>query len=138
MGPNDMNQLDAVIEEALRTEPMRAVPAGFHHRLEQRLRVAQIVNRERNGLRLRLLAGLSVLAVVAFTMVGVPVLALYQGWTVKALPGAMGYLDYLLLAAAQSWPTVALTAGAVVALALTVSLLAVSVPVLRKRVTGER
>jgi hypothetical protein len=133
-----MNQLDAIIEEALRSEPLRAVPAGFHGRLEQRLRVAQIVNRERKGLRLRMSTGLSVLAVVAFTIVGVPTLAFYQGWTERALPGAMGYLDYLLLTTTQSWTTVALVAGGVVAVALIVSLLLVSVPVLRSRATSER
>ncbi|NUM55069.1 MAG: hypothetical protein HUU46_15595 [Candidatus Hydrogenedentes bacterium] len=114
MDLNNMNDLDRFIEDALKSEPMRAVPAGFHRRVEERVRVAAMASHERHGFQSRVVASMILFAMVALTVVVVPALAFYQGWSFRALPGAMGYLDYMTVFVVQSWAQIllALAAGA--------------------------
>ncbi|HRK35809.1 MAG TPA: hypothetical protein PLJ47_14525 [Candidatus Hydrogenedentes bacterium] len=113
MDPNNMTELDRMIEEALKSEPLRPVPNGFHRRVEERVRVAAFASQERRGFHSRLWASAVLFAMLGFTLVLVPALAFFQGWTVRALPGAMGYLDYLTVFFMQSWGEILLAlAGA--------------------------
>ena len=114
MDPSNMNDLDRLIEDALKSEPLRPVPAGFQRRVEERVRVVAFASRERKGFHTRLLASAVLFAMVGVTLVLVPALAFFQGWTVRALPGALGYFDYLSVFFAQSWGIIA-AAGIAVA-----------------------
>jgi hypothetical protein len=132
MDLNNMNDLDRFIEDALKSEPMRPVPAGFHKRVEERVRVAAMASRERRGFQSRIVASVVLFAMVGFTVVVVPALAFFQGWTFRALPGAMGYLDYMMVFAAQSWMEilVAVSIGAGILAAAAIAWLVI--PMLRR------
>ncbi|MDZ4859695.1 MAG: hypothetical protein SGI88_12000 [Candidatus Hydrogenedentes bacterium] len=106
MDPN-MSDLDQIIVDALKSEPLRAVPTGLHRRIEERVRVAAFASQERRGFQTRLWASAALFAMVGFTLVLVPALAFFQGWNVRALPGAMGYFDYLTVFFLQSWGQIA-------------------------------
>ena len=125
---NEMDAMDRMIEEALRSEPMRAVPAGFHARMENRLQVTALVQRERQGYRFRMMATAALLAVLGFVVVGVPVIAYLQGATVQSVPGAMGYFDYLVVSAVQSWEVIAIAVGASLLVAVAAALFGVLAP----------
>lgn len=103
MDLNEMDELDRMIEDALRNEPMRQVPQGFQRRISSRLHVAALVQTERHGFRFRMAATASVLLVLVVAIVGVPAAAFYQGWGVQSVPGALGYFDYLVVFAFQYW-----------------------------------
>jgi hypothetical protein len=107
---NEWNELDALIEDALRAEPVREVPDGFHRRLGERLHLVALVAKERKGFQTRLLASAALFAALLITVVVVPALAYAQGWTVRSLPGALGYFDYLAVFVAQEWETLAVVA----------------------------
>lgn len=123
MSPNEWNDLDVMIEDALRSEPLREVPAGFHRRIDERLRVVAMVAKERKGFQMRLLASAALFAALLLTVVVVPALAYAQGWTVRSMPGAMGYLDYLAVFMAQEWEKLAIvTVGVAVVVAVALGL----------------
>lgn len=117
MNPINMHDLDHIIEDALKSEPLREVPTGFHRRVTDRVRVAALASGERRGFHSRVLASVLLFAMIGFTVVLVPALAFYQGWTYRALPGVMGYFDYLTVLVVQSWSAIfiALAIGAGVA-----------------------
>ena len=133
MDLNDMTELDRMIEDALKSEPVRPVPSGFHRRVEDRVRVVALASRERRGFHSRVAVSLLLVAVLAFTVVLVPVLAFYQGWTYRALPGAMGYFDYLTVFVAQSWGQILLALGAGAGIAAAAALVVMAVPMLRRK-----
>ena len=132
MDLNNMNELDRFIEDALKGEPLRPVPAGFHKRVEERVRVAAIASRERRWFHSRMIASVILFAMIGFTVVVVPALAFFQGWTVRALPGAMGYLDYMMVFAAQSWAEILLTLGIGAIVVAAVAIAWFVVPMLRR------
>lgn len=103
MASNSPKGLDGVIEDALCREPMRPVPHGLHARIERRVRITALMEREKREFRGRVLSGLT----AAFTLVAVAVVvAVFMdipGWIDSSVPGAWGYLDYLTLTASQSW-----------------------------------
>ncbi|GMV91505.1 MAG: hypothetical protein AMXMBFR82_12830 [Candidatus Hydrogenedentota bacterium] len=117
MDLNEMDDMDRMIEEALRSEPMRNVPQGFHLRMSNRLHVTALVQNERQGFRFRMMATAAVFAILGAAIVGVPALAFYQGWGVQAVPGAMGYFDYLVVFAFQYWGEIVIALSATTLLA---------------------
>lgn len=133
MDLNNMNDLDRFIEDALNSEPMRPVPQGFHRRVEERVRVAAMASRERRGFQSRMAASAILFAMVGFTVVVVPVLAFYQGWSFRALPGAMGYLDYMTVFVMQSWGQILLALGAGAGVLAVAALAWMIVPMVRRR-----
>ena len=133
MDLNNMNDIDRFIEDALANEPLRPVPAGFHRRVEERVRVAALATHERRGFHSRLFASGVLFAMLGFTVVLVPALAFYQGWTVRALPGAMGYFDYLTVFVVQFWGEILLAAGAGAGVLAIAALIGLLVPVLRRK-----
>ncbi|GMW02288.1 MAG: hypothetical protein AMXMBFR84_34240 [Candidatus Hydrogenedentota bacterium] len=140
MNPNQLNDhdLDAFIEEALKAEPMRAVPTGFHKRVDARLKVAVLVQGERHKLRVRLLATTMIIATAAMVIVGLPVYAFSQGWLSQQMPGSRGYWDYMLvsvtpLVEALGMKGLVLCAAGLVALAAAAVIPAVGVTMARNR-----
>lgn len=138
MDPKNLTELDRFIEDALRSEPLREAPATLHRRVEERVRVAALASRERHGFHSRIAASLVLVAMVGFAVVLVPALAFYQGWTFRALPGAMGYFDYLTVFVVQSWGEILLALGAGAGVLAVTALAWMLVPVLRRRGTAEQ
>jgi hypothetical protein len=132
MDPNNMNDIDRFIEDALKNEPLRAVPTGFHRRVEERVRVASLANHERRGFHSRVLASVILFAMIGFTVVLVPALAFFQGWTVRALPGAMGYFDYLTVFVVQSWGEILVAVAAGTGILAVAALVWMVIPALRR------
>lgn len=118
MDLNEMDDMDRMIEDALRSEPLREVPRGFHQRMSNRLQVAALVQTERQGFRFRMMATAAVLLALGATVIGVPFLAFYQGWAVQTVPGAMGYFDSLVVFAMQYWGEIVVALGAAAVLAV--------------------
>lgn len=116
--------MDELIESALRGESIRPVPLGFHRRVEERLRLLQLLDRERA--KWRRAAGLCVGAL--FLMVclgaGLTVGSNAVGQLAQAVPGFLGHMDASSAFAARWWP-VALGFGAIASCASAVSLFAV-------------
>lgn len=92
--PND-HQLDLLIEQALGEEPLRPVPAGFRRRVNERLHIAALAQKEREQVRFGLVTGGVLVAAVVMFLVFMPVISYLQGWTARSMPGGLGRLDYL-------------------------------------------
>lgn len=133
MDDKNFSDLDTLIEQALAEEPMQPVPAGFHGRLDERLRIASIVDRERQRLRFSVVTGSVLFAAVAFALVVLPAIAYFQGWLVNTVPGGMGYLDLAMSRVATVGLAGNGTIATVVAATVVLGLLAVVGSILRFR-----
>ena len=133
MDLSEMDELDGLIDGALRSEPMRDVPAGFQKRMGNRLQVTALVQQERQGFRFRVAASALAFAALGVTAVGVPAVAFFQGWMVRSVPGAMGYFDYLTVYAVQNWDRIVLGLGVAALIAVAVTALGVLLPHLHPR-----
>jgi len=133
MDNTNHSNLDALIEQALVDEPMQPIPAGFHGRLDERLRIASIIDRERQRLRFNVITGGVLFVAVAFALVGLPLVAYFQGWLVSSVPGGMGFFDLAVSRVATLGFATVGTTAAVVAVGAVVASLAVAGSVLRLR-----
>ena len=133
MDLNEMDELDNLIEDALRSEPMRQVPPEFHRRMSSRLQVTALVQSERQGFRFRMVATSLVFLALGITAIGVPAAAFYQGWMVHSVPGAMGYFDYFVVFGLRYWSEIVVVLGMASAVALLATVAALVVPHLRQR-----
>lgn len=90
----DEQELDALLDEALQPELMQPVPVDFAARVDERLRVHALVERERARFR----ASMATLAVAVVAIIAGA--AVFVGFThlqsimVYGAPGAKGQLDY--------------------------------------------
>jgi len=132
MNENQSYNLDDLIEDALSTEPRRAAPAGFHDRLERRIREEAGSVQEARQARVRIIRATVLFTAIAAVCVGVPVVAFYLRWGHQLFPGGTGIVDYVTLAVAfvRSWdaigvPTVVGACAVVVALGLAAGLFVV-------------
>jgi hypothetical protein len=86
--------LDALIEEALSAEPVRSAPIDFAARVDERLRVHALIERERARFR----ASMATLAVAVVAIIAGA--GIFVGFThlqsvmAYGAPGAKGALDY--------------------------------------------
>ena len=128
-----MNDLDTLIDQALRDEPMHRVPATFHRRLTERLRVAAIVQQERRHFHRRMVSMGIVFGGLLLAMVGLPVLAYTQGWVARSVPAGMGYLDYLSVSLLTGLGALRTGAIAAAGAAAVVAGVAALIPILRRR-----
>ena len=110
-----LHDLDALIERALAGEPIQPVPARFRARLEDRLRVSAVVQKERQRIRFGMAAGAILFTALASVMVFVPVLSYFQGFVDRSVPGGLGYFDYLVVSLLSAWGPVASSSGLLVA-----------------------
>lgn len=116
MEPENSGELDRLIDSALRNEPERDVPFGFHRGVEERLKMAALLDRELKRFR-TCWASAAVLS-VALTCATVSVWlgAGLPGAAARAFPGLLGSYDSFILTLAMRWPTIALTSTALLAL----------------------
>jgi hypothetical protein len=103
MKPAFFHDLDVLIDSALASEAMRPVPKGLEARIEQRLTIAALIEKERRSCREAALACAGFLAVIVaggvtfLSMVDLPLLI------ARSMPGGLGYCDYLAVSASQIW-----------------------------------
>jgi hypothetical protein len=133
MEPNHMNDLDPLIDQALRDEPMHRVPSGFHRRLTERLRVAAIVQQERRHFHRRMASMGIVFGGLILAMVGLPVLAYTEGWVARSVPAGLGYLDYLTVSLVAGLGALRTGAIAVAVAAVVLAGAAALIPILKRR-----
>ena len=103
---------------------MRPVPLGFHQRVEEKVRLLQLLDRERA--KWRRVAGFCVGAIFLTVCAGAgfAVASNVAGQLAQAIPGFLGYMDALGVLAAM-WSPAALGFGAIACCASAVSLIAV-------------
>lgn len=89
------SDLDRLIDEALRTEPLQPVPLTLTREVEQRVQALALAEQERRRSLTRLvsLGGVLVTGLIAsaFLIMHAP----FGGYLWRAVPGGMGYADYL-------------------------------------------
>lgn len=107
------DRIDARIESALRGESLRDAPLDFHRRVEARVRIVALLDRERRrfkraGLGLAMALGACVVLGGAFWLARDLSDVLFQ-----AVPGAMGHYDHLAGAVARNWQTLGASSVAV-------------------------
>ncbi len=116
MEPENPSDLDRLIDNTLRNEPERDVPFGFHRGVEERLKIAALLDRELKRFRTCwAFAGILAVALTCAT-VSVWLGADLPGAAARAFPGVLGSYDSFILTLAMRWPTVALTSTALLAL----------------------
>ncbi|MCP4641155.1 MAG: hypothetical protein GY851_12010 [bacterium] len=93
MDSNSLHDLDRLIDEALRSEPLQPLPETFERRMQRSLHMAARVERERRQLRKRLLWRAQLVAVAALGLIGVGVTVGMTDW-LSRVPGILGFLDY--------------------------------------------
>lgn len=106
MKPEEYEDLDAFIDAALRDEPIRDTPFGFHSRFEERLRFTVALQRERARFR-NCLASVACLVVLLGLCVGVTLGSGHVASRLAAsIPGALGYYDRFSIGAGVWGPMV--------------------------------
>jgi len=113
-----MQDLDKIIDQALSDEPMRALPEGFHDRMECRLKVASLIRKEQRRFVRRMLGATS--GLLGILLFGIYLLAgdvrTMAEW---AVPGVWGYWDYVSSVHMQGiTPSTVVTAGLILAIGL--------------------
>lgn len=96
MDTDNLQPFDKLIDSALRSEPMRDVPAGFSARVMERISAEASEQAEHAVSTHRFVRPLLFVSVLAFALIVVPMAAFYGQWSRQALPGGMGVLDYVL------------------------------------------
>ena len=95
--------LDAVIEAALCDEPMRPVPLALHRRVEERVRIAALYERERTRFRASMAAlGVAFLAAVCAAVL-VVVFTNLSVFLAHGVPGVRGQYDYYATSVQMTW-----------------------------------
>ncbi len=119
MKPDHATGLDDFIEGALRSEAMRPVPPGLRRRIQEKVRVAALLERERQRFRRCLaVAALVFLAILSSSGLAA-VLGDARGAILGSVPGAMGLYDQFASRLTVWWPGLA---GLAVVLACMVGL----------------
>ena len=107
MDRGNRDELDGRIDAALREEELRDVPAGFHRRVQERLRMAALLRREQRRFRLCMTAtgaiagALLLVGGIAWFMGDLP------GAVARSIPGALGFYDHLVAVLTRHWPRMA-------------------------------
>lgn len=96
MNRPNLQQIDALIDTALRTEAERPVPEGFRSRVMQSVQAEAFAPGQVQARRLRFARPALLAVVIGMAGVVIPITAHYGAWTHRSLPGGMGILDYAL------------------------------------------
>lgn len=97
------DKLDALIEEALKNEPMRRAPRTLHQRVLERVQVTALREQEKIRFRYSMLGmAVAFLAVVAGAVL---IVSLTNLWGVMnyGVPGGKGQFDYYATSMFMSW-----------------------------------
>jgi hypothetical protein len=97
------NDLDRIIDAALREEPFREPPRGFGARLERRLTLEALRLEEERSFRWRVAsAGFGAVS-MTLGLCALAVVLSRSGLVGRILPGGMGYVDYWAASATRLW-----------------------------------
>ena len=120
MSRDNLQPIDKLIDSALRSEPERDVPSGFHNRVMERISAEALESAQAAQRTHRFVRPAVFMAVLAAALLVVPMVSFYEQWTHQALPGGMGLLDYAIawidlsrMGSLADLTAVALSAGAV-------------------------
>jgi len=103
MKPAFFHDIHALIDSALASEVMRPVPKGLEARIQQRLRIAALIEKERHYCREIVLAGAGFLAVIVVGAAAFLSMVDLSLLIARSMPGGLGYCDYLAVSASQIW-----------------------------------
>lgn len=117
MNPTRMRDLDSLIEEALKSEPLRAAPADFRARVLERVQGTAMEEAEQRGRQFRLAAGFLVFFALGASLFAVPFFSFFVAWAGSVLPGGMGYFTQVITFVMHSHAALltAVVAGSVLA-----------------------
>ena len=90
--------IDAIIEEALTSERMLAAPINFHRKVEERVRIAALKERERARFRFWMLSIAASACGALFMAATLLAVTNFQGIVTNGVSGGKGTLDYYLTA----------------------------------------
>jgi len=107
----DPKDLDRLVEAKLKEAPMRPAPLGLYREVRKRVAAVTLAKRERRrfhkwvGGSFLVFTGAAVLLAVAAIVFDLP------GRIALAIPGILGYFDYMRLTVGHSWPVTAAAAA---------------------------
>lgn len=87
--------VEKTIEDALTSEPMRSVPSGMHNRIEQRLKITALIQKEKSQFRRTMVMAWSMIFLCLGGGISFAFYGGVKGLLQTAAPGALGYIDYM-------------------------------------------
>ena len=93
--PCPPGDLDATIETALSTEPLRRASPGFLGRIRQRLAMIALIQQERSRFRHSMTAGGATFVVILTVVILLAYVGSIPSRLAWYVPGGMGFLDYV-------------------------------------------
>lgn len=96
-------ELDQFIDAALRDEPLLPVPAGLHRKIQDRVVIAAMQERERARFRNSLLSAVGALVVILAGTVAVVSLTHFSILYRHGVSGGRGFVDYYLTLLDVTW-----------------------------------
>ncbi len=100
--PTD-EELDALIEAALRDEPLLPAPPGLQRKIQERVLYAALKEQERARFRRSLLGAVGAVMVILFGTVAVVSLSHFSILYRHGVSGGRGFVDYYLTLLDLSW-----------------------------------
>ena len=97
-------ELDALIEAALRDQPLVPVPRNLHARITERIALAALEQKERTRFRNTLLGGLAASVGVLAVAVVLVALTNFDVLLDYGVSGGQGLMDYYTATFQLSWP----------------------------------
>lgn len=131
--PSDA-ELDALIEAALAEEVLLPAPVGLHARVNERVRMAALQQRERARFRNALLSGFAASVGIVVAVAALVATTKFDVLLKHGISGGRGLLDSYAATFALSWPQY--WEGVVLALVLTISVATVWVGLIPRRTRG--
>jgi hypothetical protein len=97
------DELDALIESALRSEPMLSAPMHFHRRVEERVRLAALRDHEVSRFRYSMMSLLVAFAGAIGLGAAVVVFTNFELLLANGFPGGGGIYDRYAVSMSQTW-----------------------------------
>jgi len=107
-------ELDALIEAALRDEPLLPTPVGLHARITERVALADLRQREEARFRNALLSGFAASVAIVVAAAGLVAVTVFGVLLDHGIAGGRGLVDYHAATLWHSWPHYMENAGSVV------------------------
>lgn len=102
--PHSEAELDALIEAALRDEPLLPVPVNLHGRITERVQLAALQQREQLRVRNALLSGFAASVAVVAAAGIIVAQTNFEVFLNHGVSGGRGLIDYYTATVSLSWP----------------------------------
>jgi len=99
----DNAELDALIEAALTDQPLLPVPASFHRKVEERIRIAALRERERSRFRFWMISIAAGFVGALSVAAAVLLVTNFQLFVTNGVSGGKGTYDYMTTVMSQYW-----------------------------------